>query len=251
MKTYRDGDDRYELIRPGEHLPGQYTGPAEGGDFAWLRPTWLERFRGKRKGKSLETANKNLRSATDYNNNTAGYIRSKHGIIEAHNEGHLLPLKAEYQKANLQLSIVQTHGAIHDELERRDRAQLEHQRRMTELKGERKSAKSRNKQAKREQRRARQAERQRSTYDRQPPPSPHNGAEAFRRHYEARQHAGDSLAEGKWRRHEIYARAEAEGRNLTEEDMLELDAIDDAARAGADEMRRTGASDLPPKEPRR
>src|SRR5947207_9398690 len=99
MKTYRDGDGEYTIIRPGEQVPGPYTGPAERDDFAWMKSTWLEQFRGKQKGKSLEILNKNLRLGTDYNNGTAGYIRSQHAIVEARNEGRLLPLKHEYRQA--------------------------------------------------------------------------------------------------------------------------------------------------------
>lgn len=247
MKTYRDGDDEYTIIRPGDQVPGHYTGPAERGDFSWMNSTWLERFRGKQKGKSLQILNENLGLATNYNNQHAAYIRSQHAIVEANNDERLLPLKAEARQAELQLSIVRTHGAIHDDLERRERAQLEHKRRITELKGAAKAAKSRNKQQRRARRRARDAERRRD-YDQSPPPPPPRpnggGAAAFHRHYRTMEEVKTNLSEGERRLQEIYGRAAAQRRNLTDDEMMEVDAITDAMRAAKDEVIRTGASDL-------
>jgi hypothetical protein len=251
MKTYRDGDSRFEIMRPGELRPTAYQGPTEGRDYAWVRPGIIDRWMNRRRGKSLAVNYENLRLATNYNIQTAEYVKSEQAIVHARNQERLLPLKYEAEETDWQLKIIQTEATMSDELERRERAQQEHKRRMAELKGERKATKSRNKQARRARRRARDAERRRSTYDQGPPPPTSGGAEAFQRHYQTHQHAAASLSEGRRRRREIYARAEAERRNLTEDEMLEVDAIDDAAEAGADEMRRTGASDLPPQGGRR
>jgi hypothetical protein len=156
----------------------------------------------------------------------------------------LLPLKFEHEQSALQLSIVQTHGAMRDELERRERARLEHKRQITELKGANKAAKSRNKQAKRARRRARDAERHRG-YDQSPPPRPNGGgAAAFHRHYRTMEEVRANLSEGERRLQEIYGRAAARRRNLTDDEMMEVDAIKDAMRAAKDEVIRTGASDL-------
>lgn len=247
MRKYRDGDDGYDIIGPGERLPGEYTGPAERGDFGWVKPTWLERFRGKRKGDTLAILNENLGLATNYNNQAAAYIRSQQAIVHARNQERLLPLKIEEEQSAAQLRIVRNHGAISDELERRERAQREHKRRMTELKGAAKAAKSRNKQARRARRRARDAERRRD-YDQSPPPPSSRpnggGAAAFHRHYRTMEEVKANLSEGERRLHEIYGRAAAQRRNLTDDELMEVDAITDAMRAAKDEVIRTGASDL-------
>lgn len=244
MKKYRDGDRGYDIIRPGERMPGEYVGPAEGGDFGWLRPSPWERFRNRGKGKSLKILNDNLGLATDYNRKTAEHIRSKHDIAHAQNEGQLLPLKFEQEQSQIQLGILRNHGAMADELERRERARQEHKLKMIQLKGGRKSAKARNKQEQRARRRGRQP------IDHQPEP-PTSGPAAFNRHYRTVQEANMNRWEGERRIQEIYGRAAAAKRQLTPEELEEVDAIDDAARAAADEVRRTGASDLPPEGDRR
>ena len=236
MKKYRDGDDGYDIIRPGERMPTEYTGPAERGDFAWVRPTLPARWRGVRIGKTLKILNDNLGQEIQYNEQTAAFVRTKHAIVEAHDEERLLPLKFEQKQATLQLSIVKTLGAIKDEMERGERERLEHKRQMAELK-------SRDKQAKRARRRARDAERRRSFDQPQRPPTG-GGAAAFHRHYRTMEEVRANLSEGESRLQEIYGRAAARRRNLTDDEMMEVDAIQDAMRAAKDEVIRTGASDL-------
>lgn len=257
MKTYRDGDAGYTVMGPRESLPTrhngslprQYTGPAQGSDFDWVDPSIIQRFLGRGRRKALKILNDNLGLSVEYNHQAAAYELSQQAIIHAQNQAALLPLRLEEERSERRLRVLRTHGAMRDEVERRERAEVEHERRMTELKGERKSAKSRNKQAKRARRRARQAERQPPRDDRPPPAS--YGPDAFHRHYRTAEEVRDNLSEGERRIREIYARAAAERRQLTAEELEEVDAIADAARAAADEIRRTGASDLPPDRSRR
>jgi hypothetical protein len=243
--TYRDGDPRFEIIRPEDTMPTAYRGPAEGNDFAWVKPTWLDRLRGRSMVKSLVVLNDGLRLATEYNQQAAVYEQSRQAIIHARNQEQLLPLKLEQERSEYELVLVRSQCAIQDELERRKRVHLEHKRAIIEQKGARQTAKARIKQNKRARRAAREADRRRP-FAETPPPAQFvdDGPEAFQRHFKTMQEAKRNLSEGERRIRAIYARAAAERRQLTEEELLEVDAIADAAQAAEDEVRRSGASDL-------
>jgi hypothetical protein len=58
------------------------------------------------------------------------------------------------------------------------------------------------------------------------------------------QEAKANLSEGERRIQAIYARAAAERRHLSDEELMEVDAIADAANAASAEVRRAAASDL-------
>jgi hypothetical protein len=239
---------RVSLARPGERLPGEYTGPAQGSDFSWVKTGWLDRLRGRQAMRAVAELTDGLREATGYNHQSAAYEQSKQAVALARGQAEFLPLKLEQERTAFQLGIMQTQCAISDALEKRERAQAEHQRVMIDQKGRTKVAKARNKSAKRARREARQAAREARYAMREQPPTrrPTDAGPAFNRHFRTMQEAKRNLSEGERRIQAIYAAAAAERRHLTADEMLEVDAINDAAQAARDEVRRSGASDFRP-----
>jgi len=247
--TFKDGDPRFSLARPGERMPGEYTGPAQGGDFSWVRTSWFDRLRGRQVTRAVAELTEGLKEATGYNYQAAAYEHSKQVHALARREEELLPLKHEQRRANLELGIVETQCAISEVLEKRERAQAEHRRVMIEQKGQKQAAKARNKNHKRARREARQAAREARYAMRDRPAAARpadTGPEAFNRHYRTMEEAKRNTLEGERRIQAIYAAAAAQRRHLTDDEMLEVDAINDAAQAARDEVRRTGASDFRP-----
>jgi hypothetical protein len=76
------------------------------------------------------------------------------------------------------------------------------------------------------------------------PASGSDAPEAFHRHYAANEEALRSRSEAQRRIDEIFLRAAAERRPLTDDEIQEVDAIADADRTSQAEIRRGAASDL-------
>jgi hypothetical protein len=68
--------------------------------------------------------------------------------------------------------------------------------------------------------------------------------EPLRRHYATEQEVHANVTEAQRRAQAIRDRAAAQRRNLTNEEIEEIDALEDAAQAAADSIRRGAASDL-------
>src|SRR5439155_14014617 len=73
-------------------------------------------------------------------------------------------------------------------------------------------------------------------------PAAKNGPEEFHRAYATEQRVRANLSEGETRIASIYQRAQAERRNLTPEEIEEIDAIADSASAAESDVRRRAAS---------
>lgn len=240
MAAYKDGDSGFSILRPGEGVPAP-TGPAEGGDFGWVKTGPLDRWRGARVARSIEGLTRGLKTTTGYNVAATKYEESRQALALVRERGDLLPLQKAQDRERLETEIVQGRLAADAMVQEHQQAMAlaakDHEIELLNRKAEKLQAKARVKEAKRALKEA----------GKKKAPQAAAGSEGpaeFERHYQTAQKAKGNLSEGKRRVREIYAAAADERRQLTDEEMMEVDAINDAARAAADEVRRGAASDL-------
>jgi hypothetical protein len=204
-----------------------------------VQPGPVGRWRGRRFAKAVKEQAAGVVIATEYYTQAAAFERARQGLVLAHQEAALLPLKLETQRQQLQGQLLQ--GQVHLDAmlqERQQAAELaaaEHQIELLNRKSEKLEAKARIKNAKRALKDAGKKKREAPVDD---------TPEEFRRHWQTEQRVRENRSEAQRRVAEIYDTARRERRNLSPDEIEEMDALADAAEAAEADVRRRAASGL-------
>src|SRR4051794_31032275 len=115
-----------EYYNPGEQLParadhGPVGRPAQEGDFNWLQPGPISRFKGRGLKKAVQGQVAILEAVTHYHTQGAATERARQDRALAYHEAELLPAKVELQRQRL-------HGALLEEHLRKEAVIKEHER---------------------------------------------------------------------------------------------------------------------------
>lgn len=246
MPTYRDGDPKFSVLRPGDHnLPvgagrgGPVGGFATADDFGWVRPSIVTRFQEWRRVGAVRRYTGGLETAARYNRAAADYVRARGELVYAAQQAALVPLKIERDRQQIEAEIVQGRVAFDAMLQSAqsaaEQSAAEHQIAMEQLEERRLRAKAKRKEAKRALKGAR----------RDPEPAPQgDGPEAFRRHWATEQEVRRNRSAAEARIAQIYERARAERRTLSPEEVEAVDALADSAEAAEADVRRRAAGGL-------
>jgi len=236
-----EDERRVTVFPPGSNLPAQQPSPADGDDFDWVQSGFLARRRGHALARTIDELAGGLEIAAKYNIAAKAYEESRQALAHARDQASLLPLKLEVQRERLNAEILQGQAHFNRVLQaHRQAAEVaaaDHEIDMLRREEERRRLKLCIAKLKLEKEGLRPASGPTA-------PAWGDGPEAFQRHFKTMQEAKRNVTEGQRRIETIYARAAAERRQLTDDELLEVDAIADAAQAAEDEVRRGGASDL-------
>jgi hypothetical protein len=237
---YKDGDPGFSILRPGETVPAARGGPADGGDFGWIRTGILDRMRNRRLARALEEHTAGLKLTTEYTHQAARYEEARQALALARERASLLPLATERDRERLKHELVAAQLELEALLQERQRAveiaDADHKIALIARKAEKLEAKARVKEAKRALKQAGKKPKGQSAADDMP--------EEFRRHWQTEQDVHRNRSESDARIAAIYDRARAERRNLSAEEIEEVDALANAADGAESEVRRRAASDF-------
>ncbi len=237
-RKYQDGDPGFSLMRPGDFLPSEH-GPATGGDFSWVKGTWFERMRGRSIARSIAELKDGLELSTEYQQAAKAYEESRQALALAREQAAFSPMKLEQEKQRLQAQLLGIQGELEAIVYRRQLAQADHGIAMLEREEQRLAAKLRIKKQKLKRRELKaQRKKQVTPLDDAPTDDP---PEAFRRFWSTEEEVRTNRSFADDRVGAIYRRAAAERRQLTDNELEEIDALTNAASGAESEIRRRAA----------
>lgn len=226
-------DGRVTIIPPGANLPSAEQG------FDWVDTSWRARRRGRALARTIEGHTGGLRISRTYTEAATAYERACQDLEYARQQRALLPLKVERDRQHLHADILQGQSALNRMLQEAEQAAeisaADHQIAMIERKERKLAAKTRLKARKRDAKGMERAA---------PAPSTSNTPEEFTRAWATEERVRRNRSEADRLIDAIYDRARAERRNLTADEVEEIDALQDSAAAAESEVRRRSASGL-------
>jgi hypothetical protein len=240
-RKYQDGDAEFSLIRPGDSLPSEH-GPVTSRDFHWVKGSLLERLRGRSVARSIEELKGGLELAAQYQHAAKAYEESRQALALAREQAAFLPIKLEQERQRLTAQLLAVQGELEEIVRRRELAQADHEILLLEREEQRLAMKLRIKKMKLKRRdmKAERQQRQPTAADRPTEDAP----EAFGRYWATEQEVRRNRSAADERVEAIYRRAAAERRQLSDDELEEVDALTNAASGAEGEIRRRAAGDL-------
>ena len=238
MGTHRPGDPTYELLPPGSDVHSKpataLSVSALALDFAGISTSFSSRWHGRRLARRIEELTEGQRISAEYAVSATANEQAKQGLELAQRQAALIPLKIERERQQLQGQLLEGQVVLSAILQRHQNeaelAAADHELALLERRERKLTLKARIKAKKRELR---------GPKDEQP--ADDGTTDAFRRHYKTETRVRANRSEADVRIAAIYARAQAERRNLSDDEIEEVDALTDAAEAAEADVRRGAA----------